>query len=147
MSSDAISISDAAAIAIHTVAMLASRERRLASTKTMAETLHVSQTHLAKVMQRLVKSGLVKSVRGPQGGFSLAKDSNSITLLEVYEAIEGPFTLRECLFRHKVCKGGCGMKNLVDSVNGEVLRHFTVTTVSDLVSSQKNVNPYSTNPK
>ncbi len=114
----------------------------------MAEALHVSQAHLAKVMQRLVRSGLVKSVRGPQGGFILVKDSNSITLLEVYEAIEGPFTPRECLFRKKVCEGGCGMKNLVEGVNGEVLRHFTETTVSDLVSSQKNVNhPYATNPK
>ena len=137
MSADAVSISDAAAIAIHTAAMLANQKDGVASTKTMAEALHVSQAHLAKVMQRLVKSGLVKSIRGPQGGFSLAKDPASTTLLEVYEAIEGSFTPRECLFRHKVCKHGCVMKDLVDGINGEVRSKFAGTTLTELVSTQK----------
>ncbi len=136
MSSDAVSISDAAAIAIHTAAMLAAREDGLVSAKTMAESLHVSQAHLAKVMQRLAKSGIVTSVRGPQGGFALAKEPDGVTLLEVYEAIEGTFTPRECLFKKRICQHGCGMKELVGSINEEVRRRLGQTTLKDLLETQ-----------
>lgn len=136
MGSDVVSISDAAAIAIHAAAALAKQSGGVVSAKAMADSLHVSQAHLAKVMQRLVKAGLVDSVRGPQGGFTLSKAPADVTLLEVYEAIEGPFTPRECLFRHKVCKRGCGMKDLVDDINEKVLGKLTGTTLRDLVCDE-----------
>ena len=55
----------------------------------MANLLGASGHHLAKVMQLLAKRDFVDSVRGPQGGFLLAKAAEDVSLLEIYEAVEG----------------------------------------------------------
>ena len=46
--------------------------------------------YLLQVMQQLVKSGILTSKKGPNGGFNLAKPATEITMLEILEAIDGP---------------------------------------------------------
>ena len=79
------------------MAVLASRPAGRVSAAELAATLKVSEAHLAKVMQRLGKAALVRSARGPKGGFQLPAGRSSVTLLDVYEAIDGPFRPDECL--------------------------------------------------
>src|SRR5262245_31101466 len=57
----------------------------------------ISEAFLAKIFQKLVRSGLVRSRRGFRGGFFLARPASQITLREVIEALEGPisFPLRK----------------------------------------------------
>jgi len=56
---------------------------------TLSTRLQVSESYLKKVLRKLVVSGLINSSASKTGGFSLAKSDESITLLEVFEAIEG----------------------------------------------------------
>jgi len=49
-------------------------------------------------MQRLTKLGLLRSIRGPGGGFLQARPPAQIKLLEVYEAVEGPLEPQDCVF-------------------------------------------------
>ena len=53
--------------------------------------------YLAKIMKDLVAGGLVESRIGSKGGFTLAKPAQSISIKEVYETVEGPLVLMECL--------------------------------------------------
>ncbi|HWO42889.1 MAG TPA: Rrf2 family transcriptional regulator [Candidatus Eisenbacteria bacterium] len=53
--------------------------------------------YLSKIMKDLVAGGLVRSHVGSKGGFTLAKPSSSITIKDVYEAVERPLVLMECL--------------------------------------------------
>jgi len=46
--------------------------------------------YLLKILQQLVKAGLLRSKRGPRGGFSLAKPAEEISLLDMLEAVDGP---------------------------------------------------------
>ena len=48
--------------------------------------------YLLKIMHQLVRAGILRSKRGPKGGFTLAKPASKITLLEIVEAIGGPVT-------------------------------------------------------
>ena len=48
--------------------------------------------YLLKILQQLVRADVLRSKRGPRGGFSLAKATNKISLLEVTEAADGPLT-------------------------------------------------------
>jgi Rrf2 family protein len=48
--------------------------------------------YLLKILQQLVRANVLRSKRGPRGGFSLAKAPNKITMLEVIEAVDGPLT-------------------------------------------------------
>ena len=82
-----INISEATSIAIHSMVAIAGKERINAFD--IAKQTHFSKNHIAKVLQQVGKSGLIKSERGPSGGFSLAKPANEISLLDVYQVMEG----------------------------------------------------------
>jgi Rrf2 family protein len=56
----------------------------------IAEARGVSAGFLAKALQPLVRAGLLLSLKGPNGGFRLARPASRVTLLEVVEAVDGP---------------------------------------------------------
>ena len=93
-----VKFTEAASLALHAMALLAAQRERRFQIHDMAEALPGSTSHLAKVLQRLAKVGLITSVRGRGGGFVLSRDPAQITMLEVYEAIEGPLEVCRCLF-------------------------------------------------
>lgn len=131
-------ISEAAALAFHAMAILARDPDRLISTHEIAESLAVSENHLAKVRQELARAGLVDAVRGPCGGFKLAKSPGKITLMDVYEAIEGPYHPSDCLLGRPACDGAkCVLGGLVQSVNGQVRAYLSGTTLAQLAKASK----------
>ncbi|EKE04714.1 MAG: transcriptional regulator, BadM/Rrf2 family [uncultured bacterium] len=130
-----IKISEAATLALHTMYFLSITTDRLVSTKEIATTFSISENHLAKVLQRLAKTGLVDSIRGPKGGFNLGKSSDEITLLQIYEAIEGPLELSDCLLDKPICGGGdnCVIFNgLLDLLNKQVKDYMGQKKLSEL---------------
>lgn len=56
---------------------------------TLSRELNISKSFLAKILQALARKGILKSYKGVNGGFELAKKSSDITMLEVMEAAEG----------------------------------------------------------
>jgi Rrf2 family protein len=57
---------------------------------TIAEARGLPERYLAKALKPLVSAGLLRSVKGPNGGHSLARPLSRVTLLEVVEAVDGP---------------------------------------------------------
>ncbi len=130
--SNVLRITEAASLALHTMKILSNGHDKLITTKDIAEILNASEAHLSKVMQRLVKSGLIKSTRGPKGGFILAKSAKEITLKEIYETIEQPFGENRCLLAKQACNGkNCIFGNLLESINTQVKEYFCNTKLSD----------------
>jgi Rrf2 family protein len=128
-----LKISEAASLALHAVAYLADRTNEKLSNKDIAAAIKVSEAHLSKVMQRLNKAGIVRSIRGPKGGFTLAKDPVETRLLDVYEAIEGPLPNNYCLIGSPVCAGDkCILGDLLGNLNNEVRDYLEKTRLSDL---------------
>jgi Rrf2 family protein len=58
---------------------------------------------LAKILKTLVDQGLVRSTRGPHGGYALARPSADISFLDVIEAVEGPVAVNVCLDGEDSC--------------------------------------------
>ena len=56
----------------------------------------ISKQYLVKLFSQLAKAGIVKPVRGKNGGYLLGKPAQSITLLDIVEAVEGPIALNFC---------------------------------------------------
>jgi Rrf2 family protein len=115
--------------------LLAANTERTMSTKEVAKALTVSEAHLAKVLQRLGRAGLVQSRRGPGGGFSLVRDASAITLMQVYQGVEGPIQKQHCLLGKPVCHNGCILGNLLDEVGDRVEQYFSQTRLSDLANT------------
>lgn len=129
----ALRISDASSMAMHAMALLAVEPEASLSTRSIATCFHISESHLAKVMQRLVKVGLVTSVRGPKGGFSLARDPRRITLLEVFTAIEGPVGATGCVFAVAQCDGiSCILGSVMAKANHLLLDHLSSTDLETI---------------
>lgn len=126
-------ISEAGSLALHTMGFLAANTDRTFSTKQIASSLDVSGAHLSKVLQRLAKAGLVSSARGPAGGFTMRDADKKNTLLQVYEAIEGPLKTDVCLFDKPVCNGpDCIFGDLLTSVNERTREYLSETTLADI---------------
>ncbi len=60
----------------------------------IAKQYKIPLEYLLKILQQLVKANVLRSKRGPRGGFSLAKNTKKITMLEVIEAVDGPLVSR-----------------------------------------------------
>jgi Rrf2 family protein len=128
-----LKVSDAASLAFHAAVLLAAQDGTPISTRSVATRLHASECHLSKVLQRLAKAGMVRSVRGPKGGFVLSTDPSTISLMEVYEAIEGPFVPNDCLMREKICHGEERiLGGLLAELNAQVKERLSKTYLSSL---------------
>jgi Rrf2 family protein len=100
--SQLISLSEAAAIGLHGMVHIASSKEKL-NVGQISEFIGSSRHHVAKVLQRLAKEGFISSNRGPAGGFELKMAPEELTLLDIYEAIEGTIDTHICLGNKVVC--------------------------------------------
>jgi Rrf2 family nitric oxide-sensitive transcriptional repressor len=127
-------ISDAANLAIHAMAHIAKSKGGVnQSVGEIANHQGVSEAHLSKVMQRLVKVGLLTSRRGPGGGFQLGREAETISLLEILEAMDGPMSDCKCLLGRKKCLfGGCALGTLLTHVNHQVRVFLASRNLTDL---------------
>jgi len=110
------SLSEAASIALHSMVLVA-RAKEGINVVQIADFTGLSKNHIAKVMQRLAKNDLVKSVRGPAGGFTLKRDPKTVSLLEIYELIEGPLEENDCPLNYDICNyDKCIIGNIVNEM-------------------------------
>lgn len=67
----------------------------------IAKEQNIPLSYLEQIFLKLKNSGIVNAIRGPQGGFKLAKSADDITLADVVGALEGPFQPVLCSFPEK----------------------------------------------
>jgi Rrf2 family protein len=134
--SEILKITGAANLALHAVSYLAvHKDREPIATSEIAEQFKVSEDHLRKVFQRLTRSGIVETTRGPHGGIRLKGNPDDITLLHVYESMEGPLTQSGCILGTKKCNYDvCILGDLFSSVNEQIRDYFGNTRLSALAS-------------
>ena len=136
---NALKISEACSLAMHALAHMVRNPAKIATTPQMALELGASEAHLAKVMQRLVKSELVHSIRGPHGGFTLARPAERISLMDIYEVIEGHFEPAHCLLAKPACDGtNCILGGLIGTINLQLQQYLKNTTLQHLAIRTRN---------
>jgi Rrf2 family protein len=129
----ALKISEAASLAMHALGYLAKRQDRPVTSREIATRFEISEAHLAKVLQRLVKVDLLRSARGPKGGFILTRRPESVTLLEIFESIEGRFEPSQCLLSSSICDGDtCILGRIVVEANNMLRGRLEETTLVEV---------------
>ena len=73
----------------------------------LAADLELPGPYLAKILQVLIRCGILESHKGPSGGFRLNRAPEDITLKEIVVAMEGPEPFGDCLLGHHGGKEGC----------------------------------------
>jgi Rrf2 family protein len=98
-------ITRATEYAIRTIIYLAKHPKgEIVLKKDICRTQDVTPAFLTKILQPLIKAGIVSSQRGVGGGFLLNKGAEAITLLDILEAEEGPLSLNHCLTEKGLCQ-------------------------------------------
>ncbi len=127
-----VNVSEGAYLALHGLAYIAQNTPERVSVKKMAEVLHASEAHLAKVFQKLSKAELVKSVRGPAGGFELNKSTEEVNFLQIYEIIEGKVNLGGCPFGKISCAfQSCIFNQELNRISQDIYDTFKNMKLSD----------------
>lgn len=128
-----VHISEAASLAFHSLGLMAG-QKNLVNTQYLALQTGGSEAHLAKVLQRLAKAGIVRSVRGPHGGFALARPSSEITLLEIYQTLEGPLKADGCILNRKICPfQQCLFGGFLEKMLRDFRKFLAQQTLADLI--------------
>ena len=97
------------------------------------------KSFLAKILQKLVKAGVVRSFRGVKGGFQLNRAPKDISLLDVIEATEGVVALNACAVDSSVCgfSSTCGVHTVWVKLRVEVNELFRKYTFADIAEATR----------
>ena len=90
--------------AVRAVLHLSMNEGRVVGVPEIVKDQDIPKPFAAKILQLLAKAGIVRSVQGARGGYTLARKPSEITLLDVYEAASGPLCLNICVEHTKGCE-------------------------------------------
>jgi Rrf2 family protein len=106
------------------------------SAKDVADAYGIPQEALAKILQRLVKAGLLRSQHGTNGGYTLARDAGAISAFEVIRAIDGPLFITSCVTVRGECDQveRCNVREPLRRVNHsieEVLKSITISEMKE----------------
>ncbi len=115
------------------------------SAKELAESYHIPPELLAKILQRLVKAGLLHSQHGTNGGYTLARDPATISAFEVIRAIDGPLFITSCVTVRGECDQSdhCTIREPLRRVNQSienVLRGISISEMAEEVDETKLVS-------
>ena len=115
--------------------LAAHSERGAVSARELAEAYDLPPELLAKVLQRLVRHGLLTSIQGIRGGYGLARPSGAISVVDVIQAIDGPLTVTACSETNHNCEqySKCNIRDPLWQVKDRIIAALAQTSVADLV--------------
>lgn len=117
-----------------------------ASARSIAQRYRIPLELLAKILQRLVRKGLLRSRHGIRGGYELARTPAAISVLEVLQAIDGPLTLTNCSDKDHRCAQfrSCSVRDPLWQVRDRItntLRTFSIFDLTMESASGEGQNP------
>src|SRR5450759_1741829 len=128
--------------AIRALTHMAASPAEISSALEIAEAEDVSLPVLSKVLQELVRKGLLESRRGPGGGFRLSRRPELITLRDIVAAIDGLDHFMDCVAGLKVCseEAPCPLHKTWSGMRSQILSSLETTTLAQMsqVAQKKN---------
>ena len=127
-------ISKTSEYALRSMVFLAENPTSPSPLQAIAATTQVPPGYLSKVLQQLVRAGLLTSQRGLGGGFSLARSAQELSVYEVVQAVDPVSRILECplkLPEHR--EELCALHRRLDDVMEMVEHSFRLTSLADLL--------------
>jgi FeS assembly SUF system regulator len=110
----------------------------------LAERTRLAQPTVSKLLKTLQAAGIVRSIRGRNGGYALVNSPNRVTLTTIIEAVEGPIAMTECALESGRCEieTDCSVRPHWRLINGAIREALNDLTLDEL--GQKPIKPDST---
>lgn len=115
--------------------------------KDIAKELDLPMHFIGKILQDLVRKGVIASIKGPGGGFFLHRPASEISILEVVQTIDGLEMFRKCGMGMKQCSDShpCPLHDDIKAYRSQVLKTFSTKTIQTLVDGVNSGNYFITN--
>jgi Rrf2 family protein len=124
--------------AVRAMADLAVADGRPTKAEAIAHRHDISLKYLLDILRDLKRGELVRSKRGPDGGFSLSRPANEITLADIFRAIDGPLAdvHDESLRELRYAEPATALPQVWMAIRGSLRRVLETVTIADLVAGQ-----------
>jgi len=118
------------------LAMHASEKKKMGSAEVSRAT-HIPPSFLAKIFQKLSKQGLIRSAKGPSGGFYLTDSEKQMGLLDIIEAIDGLGYFEQCFMGLKACNNEqpCAIHDLLAPSRDLLLQDLQRKTIGEIAAN------------
>jgi Rrf2 family protein len=134
-------LSNSCRYGIRAILYLASKDARnnKIGIRQISEDLELPTPYLAKILQNLVKHRILSSTKGPNGGFSLLRKPESITLLDIVKIIDGEEVLTNCIIHNGSCNSvrksmkPCPVHDDYSKIRTELINMFKGKTIAEIV--------------
>lgn len=127
--------------ALRATVWLAQEGRRASACEQIVKAVRVPRRYLHRVLQALVRAGIVRSQPGPGGGYSLNRSADQLTILDVINAVGPLQRIRSCPLGLSSHTQLCPLHRELDDAFATVERAFTHVTIADLVNRPGRVAP------
>jgi len=120
------------------IALLQDEERKI-QIEEIASKLSVPRHFLGKILQDIVKAGLLQSTKGPYGGFSLNEDTLQIPLIKLIEVTDDMGQFNRCILQLRDCNkmNPCPLHKEMEELKSKYIIVLNQTTIADLLTSDK----------
>ena len=118
------------------IELAAHRDDRPVQIRAISESTGIPRYFLAKLVQTLVKAGILDSTKGRGGGIRFALPASQVSIVDVVKAIDGHQALKDCMFGIQACDGtrGCPIRSKWEPIRKQIINFLENTTVADLAS-------------
>lgn len=125
--------------AIRALCCIAGRSEEIVSVKELVLCLNIPRAFLRKILQRLNKSGILKSYKGKGGGFSLTVSPADIYVSDLMKIFQGSIGLQEHTFNKRRCPETktCPLKKKLDVIERYVITSLSAVSLASLFREKK----------
>ena len=127
--------------ALRAAVWLAQEPQKSHASERIAEAICVPRRYVHKVLQALVRAGIVRSQPGPSGGYTLERPAEQTTILDVVKAIGPLQRIRACPLGLKSHTDLCPLHRELDDAFAAMERAFARVTVADVVNRPSSILP------
>ena len=119
--------------ALIAVRHLEETSEKLVSVNEISKLYGIPRELLAKTMQKLASANIVKSVKGPRGGYKTTNRAANTTLNDFFEILEGPTAIMDCYFESG-CDHltNCNIRTPINKINNSIRNLFDNLTLADI---------------
>lgn len=121
--------------AVRALLVLGAKKGTYISAREISKAQNLPYQYLRRILQVLIKEGLVVSKEGGKGGVKAIKDPGDILLVDIVRMFQGDVQLSECMFRHKICRNrsSCVLRKRIGAIQEKVVKELEGITIGTLL--------------
>jgi Rrf2 family protein len=102
---------------------------------------HIPEKFLFQISNDLIDKKLIKSLRGPKGGYSLGRNASDISVADVIESLDKSMAPVACLDNSETCEisGNCAQQNMWSDVEQTLISKLEMISIKDLAEKERTV--------